>query len=114
MSVGDGAGVNKGTTDRIKKIAQHNDIIAIKVFDRAEEQLPAIDQLIVSDGQLQVEIRGKRLDLRERFQQTYDQQLGMIRHELKKHAIPVIDINTNDTVQSQLVVALGGVGRRGR
>jgi len=38
----------------------------------------------------------------------------MIRHELKKHAIPVIDINTNDTVQSQLVVALGGVGRRGR
>ena len=114
ISVGDGAGWNKGTTDRIKKIAQHNDIIVIKVFDRAEEQLPAIDHLIVSDGQLQVEIRGKRLDLRELFQQNFGQQLGMIRHELKKHAIPVIDINTNDTVQRQLVIALGGVGGRGR
>ncbi|MEH6558582.1 MAG: DUF58 domain-containing protein [Oceanicoccus sp.] len=113
ISVGDGAGWNKGTTDRIKKIAQHNDIIAIKIFDRAEEQLPAIDHLIVSDGQLQVEIRGKRQDLRKRFQETYDQQLGMIRYELKKHGIPVIDINTNDSVQRQLVIALGGFGGRG-
>lgn len=108
ISIGDGAGWNKTSTDKIRRISQHNDIIAIKVFDAAEEQLPNLDQLVVSDGSLQLEIKGKRKDLRERFQQSYEQNLGMIRYELKKYAIPVIDINTIDSVRKQLVKALGG------
>ena len=111
ISVGDGSGWSKQTTTRVRRMSQHNDIIAIKVTDPAEQQLPDIDQLVVSDGQLQVEISGKRDDLQRRFQQQYAQNLGLMRDELKKYGIPFIDINTIDGVQQQLVKALGGLNR---
>lgn len=111
ISCGDGSGWNAATTLRIRKLSQHNDIIALKIYDPAEEQLPELEQLVVSDGNLQIEITGDRKDLREKFHQTYEQNLGVIRNELNKYGIPVIDINTIDPVHQQLITALGGIAR---
>lgn len=108
ISVGDGSGWDEGTTDRVRKITWHNDIIAVKVFDPAEESLPAMDQLVVSDGHMQIEITGKKNELREKFQKQYDSDLGMMIKELKKYGIPVMMINTIQPVPEQLIKALGG------
>ncbi|ARN75763.1 DUF58 domain-containing protein [Oceanicoccus sagamiensis] len=109
--ISDGSGWNQQTTDRIRRISQHNDIISLKIFDPAEEQLPDIDHLVVSDGKLQVEVTGNPAKLRENFQQQYDNNLGLIRTELKKYGVPLIPIDTIRPVQEQLIKALGGIRR---
>jgi uncharacterized protein (DUF58 family) len=106
--VGDGAGWNQQATDRVRRISQHNDILALKIYDSAEEQLPDIDRVVVSDGRQQVEISGNKDNLRERYQQQYDNNLGLIRTEFKKYKVPLIPIDTVTPVQRQLITALGG------
>ncbi len=109
--IGDGSGWTQQATDHVRRISQHNDIIALKVFDPAEEELPDIDQFVVSDGRLQVEVTGNTTKLRQRFQKDYDNNLGLIRSEFKKYAVPLIPIDTLAPVHEQLIKALGGVRR---
>ena len=109
--VGDGAGWNQQATDRVRRLSQHNDIIALKIFDPAEEQLPELDHILVSDGRQQVEITGTPDKLRDKFQQQYDSNLGLIRTELNKYGVPLIAVDTIKPVRQQLVTALGGTRR---
>lgn len=108
ISIGDGAGWTQKATERVRKISQHNDVIAIKVFDPAEEKLPDIDHLVVSDGLYQAEIVGKRKELRRRFKEQYDQELGLMRSEFKKFGIPLISVDTIQPMHWQLIKSLGG------
>jgi len=108
ISIGDGAGWTQKATERVRRISQHNDVIAIKVFDPAEEKLPDIDHLVVSDGLYQVEIVGKRNELHRHFKEQYDQELGLMRSEFKKFRIPLIPVDTIQPMHHQLIKALGG------
>jgi len=111
ISVGDGAGWTRAATERVRLISRHNDIVAIKVFDPAEETLPEIDHLVVSDGLHQVEIVGQRNALGQRFNQHYEQDLGLMKSEFKKFGIPLIPVDTIQPMHAQLIHALGGIGR---
>jgi hypothetical protein len=60
---------------------------------------------------MQVEIAGKRKDLRQKYQQQYDESFGLMRGELNKYGIPLIAMDTLQPIHEQLVKALGGVVR---
>ena len=107
ISIGDGTGWTSTVTERVRKMARHNDMIAMCIVDAAEQQLPELYQFLVSDGVMQLEISGDKNDLRKKFQQQYQQEFGLMQQELKKFAIPVVAIDTVVPVQQQILQALG-------
>ncbi|NWK57036.1 DUF58 domain-containing protein [Verrucomicrobiaceae bacterium N1E253] len=105
--IGDGFGWDEGSDELLKRLSLHNDVIAINVFDPAECDLPALKELVVSDGEMQIEVSGKREELQQRFEESYLNHVKQMREALQRFGLPLIEIDTVDEPLQQLLRALG-------
>ncbi|MGB0257286.1 MAG: DUF58 domain-containing protein [Coraliomargarita sp.] len=105
--IGDGFGWDDRTDEMVKRISLHNDVIAINVFDPAELQLPSLDELVVSDGELQIVVSGTQQELQASFEQSYLNHVRHMRETLQRYGLPLIEIDTIDEPLQQLLRALG-------
>ncbi len=85
----------------IAQMRQHNDVLLAKITDSFERDIPKM-QFIAGDFNTQITIEGKDHKLRERFATDYDERYGAFLEKMKKYAIPVLTINTVDSVSQQL------------
>jgi uncharacterized protein (DUF58 family) len=108
LYIGDGHGWNDHSNEVLKGIARHNDVIGINIFDPAERDLAPVDDLVVSDGALQISVRGTQDKLREGFRESAVAQVQRMRDDLKRHGLPLLEVNTVDDPLDQLLRALGG------
>lgn len=106
--IGDGHGWNEASTHFIKKIRQHNEIIACYVYDPLELNLPKMSQMVVSDGDKQIQFSSKNKKTQQKYQQEITRQLKTYADTAKKYRIPLISIDTLTPVDSQIRKALGG------
>jgi uncharacterized protein (DUF58 family) len=105
--IGDGFGWDERSDEMLKRLSLNNDVIAINVFDPAERELPALDELVVSDGEMQIVVPGTRQELQARFEQSYLNHVQHMREALQRFGLPLIEVDTvNDPLQ-QLLRALG-------
>ena len=100
--VSDLDGWNEETLKRIKRIKAHNDLILTLVTDPLEENLPEHDQLVISDGELQIAINTKKQQLKNKFTQQFSVGVDAIQQELSKYGIPVLMMDTIGPAQEQL------------
>ncbi|TYK64854.1 DUF58 domain-containing protein [Colwellia echini] len=105
--IGDGHGFDDKSTDHIKKIRQHNEIIACHVFDPLEQTLPKMSQMIVSDGKQQIQFSSDNKQVQQKYQAEITRQLNSYVTAAKKYRIPLIEIDTIAPVEQQLRKALG-------
>ena len=102
-----------GWSDRalraIKRITQHNDVIASLVYDSLEDDISQAKGLVVSDGQYQLQIDPEKNTLAERYREDFADSHGKIRKELQKNNIPLLPILTNSEVFIQLRHLLGSL-----
>ena len=91
----------------IKRMSQHNDLIAGLVFDELERDISRASNLVVSDGVFQLQLDPERENLGDRFEQHFSSTVSDLQSELRKHGMPVLPINTVDPVFSQLRQHLG-------
>ncbi len=91
----------------IKRIAQHNDVVAGLIYDPLEVDISEAADLVVSDGHYQLQLRPQERDLGRKFEQSFQSQLGTMQAALRKHDIPVLTINTVDAVIQQLRSHIG-------
>jgi uncharacterized protein (DUF58 family) len=105
--IGDGFGWNDRSDELLKQISLHNDMIVINIADPAEIDLPALPELLVSDGEMQISVSGKRDQLNARFRQSYNEHVGRMHAVLRRYGLPLIEINTVDDPLHQLLKALG-------
>lgn len=105
--IGDGYGWNARSDELIKQLSLHNDVIVVNIVDPAEITLPALDEFIVSDGQLQIAVNGRQAKLQTRFEAGYGEQLERMLRVLRRYELPLITINTVDDPLDQLLKALG-------
>jgi len=89
------------TIKYIKQLSQHNDIILAKVTDPMENQIPSV-RYVGGDGKSQIVIDGRNKKLRERIDTGQSEDLEKFKTEMRKHRIPVLEINTIDKVDQQL------------
>jgi len=108
--IGDGHGWNNKSTDFIKKIRQHNEIIACHVHDPLEQELPEMPQMVVSDGEQQIQFSSHDAVIREKYKTELERQLNTYAETAKKYRIPLLSITTVLPVEQQLRKALGKVG----
>jgi len=105
--IGDGFGWNDRSDELLKQMSMHNDVIVINVFDPAEVELPRLDELIVSDGEMQIAVSGSHARLDERFRESYNEHVGHMHKVLRRYGLPLIAIDSAKDPVDQLLKALG-------
>lgn len=106
--IGDGHGWNQQSTDSIKQIRQHCEVIACHVFDPLELDLPEMSQMVVSDGDKQIQFSSSDKKMQEKYQEEIARQLKTYDDTAKKYRIPLLSINTLIPVDNQVRKAFGG------
>jgi uncharacterized protein (DUF58 family) len=105
--IGDGFGWDERSDEILKRLSLHNDVIAVNVFDPAERDLPALNELVVSDGEMQIVVSGTQQELQARFEKSYLNHVKHMREALQRFGLPLIEVDTVDDPLQQLLRALG-------
>ena len=105
--IGDGHGFNEASTDYIKKLRQHNEVIACHISDPLEQTLPKMSQMVVSDGVQQIQFSSDNKQVQKKYEAEIARQLESYVKAAKKYRIPLIEIDTISPVEQQLRKALG-------
>jgi len=107
LIISDMSGWNAETVKRIKRLARHNDVMASLVFDPLEKVLPDSSRLVLSDGDMQIQVDVDKGDLKGKYTEHFVSTVNFLQGELNKHGIPVMPMNTHDPVQDQVRQAIG-------
>jgi len=105
--ISDLSGWDGETVKRIKRLGRHNDVMVSLVFDPLEKTLPDSSKLVLSDGQMQIQVDAASQGLGEQFTERFESGVERLQSELNKHGIPVIPMNTTETVLDQIRKAIG-------
>jgi uncharacterized protein (DUF58 family) len=109
MIVSDFEGADESTRELLMNLSRSNDVICFLTYDPLSVTLPAAEQLVVSDGELQVELQLGQEKVRRNILDASDKRVGAIlawQHEL---GIPVLPISTAEDVSTQIRHLLGGI-----
>lgn len=73
--ISDGYGWNEQSSDAIKQLRQHNELINCLVFDPIERDLPEMTQMVVSDGKWQIQFSSEEQTTQDKYKDALEQQL---------------------------------------
>lgn len=82
-------------------MSQHNDMILAKITDPFERGIADV-KFIAGDEQTQVAINGKENALRRSFSEGFDADYNKFHAQLKKHRIPVFQLDTVRPIELQI------------
>ncbi len=102
-------GADERTRNLLLNISRSNDVVCCLTYDPLAVKLPASEQLVVSNGELQVELLLWREKVRKNILDASDKRIRSIlswQHEL---GIPVLPISTAEDVAAQVRHLLGRV-----
>ena len=112
--ISDFDGANEETRRILSKLCQHNDVLALAVFDPSATEIPATGRLVVSSGELQVELDLGNAATRQRITEFADSRLQSVLAWQEELGLPVIPVSSEDDSLEQVRHLLGGAvrGRR--
>jgi uncharacterized protein (DUF58 family) len=102
-------GADQRTRDLLLNLSKSNDIVCCLTYDPLAVKLPVAEQLVVSNGELQVELLLGQEKVRKNILDASDKRIRSIlswQHEL---GIPVMPISTAEDVAAQVRHLLGRV-----
>jgi uncharacterized protein (DUF58 family) len=108
----DGHGADEESQRLTTRIAQHNDVLAILIYDPLEGALPNAGRVVFADGARQLEVDTGSDRLRAAFRASFDQRISRARQFLLQRQIPLIPISAAEDVGEQLRRLLGGAAPR--
>jgi uncharacterized protein (DUF58 family) len=91
----------------VKRLSQHNDLIAALIYDPLEGDISGAGDLVVSDGRFQLQLEPEKDTLGQRFEAQFKSGIAQLQAELRRHGMPVLAINTLKPVIEQLREQLG-------
>ena len=103
-------GANPKTRDLLLSLSRSNDVVCFLTYDPLAVKLPAAEQLVVSNGELQVELLLGQEKVRKNILEASDKRIRSIlswQHEL---GIPVLPISTAEDSAAQVRHLLGNTG----
>lgn len=106
--ISDGYGWSDKCAEFVKSISQHNDFVCCHVTDPLEHQLAEMSQMVISDGDLQLEISAQEKQLQQDFIHNVELSINSFSSLAKKYRIPLLPFNTTEETDEQLRRALGG------
>jgi uncharacterized protein (DUF58 family) len=85
--------------DTYRALARHNEVVAIRVYDPLERELPPADQYTVTDGQQRWQFDAGNRQLREHYRQRYDQDQARFELLCRNTRVATATLATTDNVQ---------------
>lgn len=105
--ISDFAGADDQTLRLLRTLAAHNDVIATLVYDPLAVRTPLQGRLVVTQGELQVEVAADRQQVRQPLSDFFTGRLCDVAELLRRSHVPLLSVDTaNDTV-TQLRRELG-------
>ena len=105
--ISDFSGTDEETRRAVTRLAAHNDVIALFIYDPLEAHLPSFGKVIVSQGDLQLEVDTGDGQFRRRFSEQFENRLKAARDLMLRRGIPVLPIHTAEGVREQFRDLLG-------
>jgi uncharacterized protein (DUF58 family) len=102
-------GADERTCDLLLRLSRSNDVICCLTYDPLAVRLPPAEQLVVSNGELQVELQLGQEKVRKSILEASDRRMRKIlswQHELE---VPVLPLSTAEDVGQQVRHLLGQV-----
>jgi len=101
-------GVDEQTSKHITRIASHNDLVCALVHDPTAMELPTSGRLVVSDGELQMEIDFGEGKTRRGMEEYSNERLQRALRWTNDLGVPVVPINNVHDPVEQIRLLLGG------
>ena len=95
------------TKQHISLVSRHSDLVAIQVTDPLEKQLPPPGSYGFTDGDKAVTVNTQSKELRKQYRLRFLDHQERIKQQLASIAIPLIELNTNESVSDKLNASLG-------
>ncbi len=105
--VTDYAGDDETTRALATRLAAHNDVLAVLVYDPAGIHIPTSGLMEATDGRQRVAIPEGR-PFAQAFETQFRKRCDQLRERLQALRIPILPICTHDPVPDQVLAALGG------
>ncbi len=109
--ISDFDGADEDSTRMVSKLAQHNDVLLIPVFDPSATEIFQAGKLVVSSGELQIELDLGQASTRRRITEFADRRLKSVLAWQEKLGVPVIPVSTEGDSLEQVRHLLGGAAR---
>lgn len=113
--ISDFDGVDDESDRLLARMARHNDVLAVPVYDPSAETGLRAGRLVVSGGELQMEIDTARGTVQQRMQDVVDRRVSRVMSWQDTLGVPVLPLSTArdplDQVR-EMLGALPGMGRR--
>lgn len=110
VMISDFFGADEETEGLTARMAEHNDILGLLVYDPIRVQPPA-QHLTVSDGSLQMEINLADKGMRKKLGEDYREEQDHITGFLRKLSAPLLMVSNEGDVVDQVRRLLGVPGR---
>lgn len=105
--VSDFLGADDETLQLIRELATHNDVVAALVFDPSARAVPDRGKIVVTEGELQVELDFGRKTIREPLSAMFDQRLQRTVELVQRCGVPTLAIDTEQPTLLQVARMLG-------
>lgn len=105
--ISDFAGADEQTLRTLRLLAAHNDVLAMLVFDPMAQQLPQRGRMVVTQGELQLEVAVGSQRQREPLAHFFSDRLRQVADLLRRSRVPLLSIDTAQEELPQLRRELG-------
>lgn len=110
--VSDFFGADEQTLQLVRELATHNDVVAVLVFDPSARSVPDRGKIVVTEGELQVELDFARKAIREPLGAMFDQRLAQTEDLVRRCGVPMLTIDTEQPTLLQVARMLGHFAQR--
>ena len=110
--VSDFFGADEQTLQLVRELATHNDVVAVLVFDPSARSVPARGKIVVTEGELQVELDFARKAIREPLGAMFEQRLAQTEDLVRRCGVPMLTIDTEQPTLLQVARMLGHFAQR--
>ena len=112
--VSDFAGAGERTLQLMRQLSAHNDVIALQVYDPLALKLPSNGRLLVTQGELQVELAIEKRNVQQPLGDFLSGRLKDVATLLRRSQVPLMMISTAEDAHGQLRAELGKSAGRPR
>ncbi|MBI6949666.1 DUF58 domain-containing protein [Pseudomonas koreensis] len=105
--VSDFAGAGERTLQLMRQLRAHNDVIALQVYDPLALKLPSDGRLLITQGQLQVELAVEKRSVHQPLGDYLGGRLKDVATLLRRSQVPLMMFSTAEEAHAQLRAELG-------
>ena len=105
--ISDFAGAGERTLQLMRQLSAHNDVIALQVYDPLAMKLPSNGRLLVTQGELQVELAVEKRNVHQPLGDFLSGRLKDVADLLRRSQVPLMMFSTAEEAHAQLRAELG-------